>query len=170
MAWLIAFGMTSLCHASENSQFQLDASQSIIYCDITPSFNQQNISQWLKDGADISFTWHIEIESIQHYWFNKQVADIHFKRQVMPDLLSQQWRLLDSLTDIPRRTHSLSQALAFLSHIEHFPIIDKSLLPSDSDYLITVSLKVEKGAHEDAWWNNLLDGEHIIASSILHRP
>lgn len=158
------------CLAEENSQFHLDATQNIVYCDITPSFNQNDVIQRLNDGTEVFFYWHIEVESIQNYWLNQQVADIHFNRQVLPDLLTQQWQLHDSLTDIPSHTHSLSQALAFLSQIKHFPIIDKNLLSPHTAYLITVSLNIEEGKQNHTWWNAILHTEYTIASSILNLP
>jgi len=167
---LIAFCIPCISHADENSQFQLDASQAIVYCDITPSFNQKNIMQRLNDGTEILFYWHIKVESIQSYWLNQEVADIHFNHRVTPDLLSQQWELYDSLTGIPTQTHSLTQAVGFLSHIQHFPIIDKSLLAPHTDYLITVSLNIEQGLQNHTWWDAIFHNEHTIASSILHRP
>ncbi|MDQ6994755.1 MAG: DUF4390 domain-containing protein [Mariprofundaceae bacterium] len=156
--------------AEETSQFHLNASQTIVYCDITPSFNQKNIIQTLQEGTEILFSWHISIEHIQPYWLNQSVADIHFNRQVIPDLLTQQWTLNDSLTDIPTYTLSISKAVEFLSHIHQFPIIDKSLLAPHNAYLITVSLNIKKGHQDDGWWHDIWHGEHHIASSILNLP
>jgi len=167
---LLYIGLPLHTYADEDSQFHLDVTQSIVYCDITPSFNQKDVIQDLKEGTEVSFYWHIEVESIESYWFNQQIADIYFKRQVIPDLLTQQWQLHDSLTDIPTRTHTLLQALSFLSHIERFPILDKSLLAPDADYIIKVSLSIEKGQQNHSWWDTIFNREHTVATSILHRP
>ncbi|MDQ6974372.1 MAG: DUF4390 domain-containing protein [Mariprofundaceae bacterium] len=160
----------STCYAEETTQFHLNANQHIVYCDITPSFNQQDIIQNLQEGVPILFSWHISIESIQAYWLNQSVADIYFNRQVTPDLLTRQWKLNDSLTDIPSYTLSLPEALAFLSQIHHFPIIDKSLLAPHTTYLITVSLNITKGEQGNRWWHDLWHVNHNIATSILHLP
>jgi len=170
LSFILALFISFPCHADENSQFQLDASQNIIYCDITPSFNQEDIMQRLKDGTEIHFYWHISIESIQSYWFNQQVADIHFQRQVTADLLTRQWQLNDSLINIPTHTHSLNQALIFLSQVKHFPIIDRSLLAPHASYIITVSLNIEQGHQKHTWWNAILHTEHTIASFTLNLP
>jgi len=167
---LLSLLISSISDAEEDSRFHLDATQGIIYCDITPSFNQKKITQSLQAGMLVHFSWHIVIESIQPYWLNQQVADIQFNRSVIPDLLSQQWQLKDSLTGITSYTLSLSQAVQFLSHIKQFPLIDKSLLAPHTSYLISVSLNIEQGEANDTWWHDILNSEHTIASSILNLP
>lgn len=164
------FLMASISDAAEDSQFHLNATQDIVYCDITPSFDQTSITESLQDGTAMRFSWHIVIEAIQSYWFNQQVADIHFNRHVMPDLLSMQWQLKDSLTDITSYTASLPQAIQFLSRIKHFPVIDKSLLMPHTSYLISVSLNIDQDDQNNKWWHKVFTTEHIIASSIIHLP
>ncbi len=169
-SWLCLY-LTWIPHAQaeEATQFHLDATGAIVYCDITPSFNRKKLAQSLKTGTPIQFSWHIHIERIRNYWLNKNIADISFSRQVTPDLLTGQWILDDHITQTQRRTYSLNQAIQWLTTVHQFPIIDKSLLEAPNSYLISVSLDMMSDQNI-AWWQDVFHLDHNISNSILNLP
>jgi len=158
------------CFAEESVQFHVDATSPIIYCDISPSFDRVHIQRTLQEGSPVTFSWHIEIETINPYWINEQIADISFYRQIMPDLITRQWRLEDNITGITHHTPSMQSAIDFISKIEHFPLLDKSLLEPHQSYLIQVYLSIENGEQKQAWWADLLSSEQTIATSRFTLP
>ena len=160
------FAYAPHAHAEEATQLHLDATTAIVYCDITPSFNRTQLIQTLKAGTPVIFSWGIHIARIRSYWLNQSVADIHFTRQVTPDLLTGQWILDDHITQTQRRTYVLEKAVQFLTQIQHFPLIDKSLLDAPNDYRITISLDIISDQNT-TWWQDMFHMQHNISSSIL---
>jgi len=160
---------TAPLHAEERTQFQIDATQHIVYCDVSSSFNQQQLTQILNKGIPVQYSWHLHIERVRTYWMNETMADIYFTRKVTPDLLTHEWLLDDALTQIQTRTHSLTQALDFLTRLHHFPLLDTTLLPLHNTYHIQAFISVQF-SHNIPWWQNLWNSEQAIGSSTLNLP
>jgi len=142
--------------ADESASIKIDASQSVIYCDVKPTIDEKHLITALNDGSPITFTWDITISKVRDYWVNKDVGNIQFHRLAMPDLVSHQWRLEDSNSGINRNAPSKQRAIAFLGQLNHFPIIDKSLLEPQTTYKVHVRLHIAEGTVNDSWFNNIL--------------
>ena len=138
------------------AKLHIETDGDVIYCSSSPHINIQKLSPLLQDGIPITFTWDISIEEAHDYWLNKDVGSVQFYRQIMPDLVSRQWLLKDSNSGISRATASKQQALSFLSQLQHFAVIDKSLLTSGSTYEIRVRLYIEEGEPSNGWWSRLI--------------
>jgi len=147
-----------LCYASyayseELADVQVDATRSVVYCDIPSSIGVKRLETALKEGSVVTYAWDISIEEQRDYWLNKTIGNVQFSRQVVPDLVSRQFVLKDSNSGISSATLSTQTAIAFLASLEHFPIIDKSLLQSGSSYTIRVRLYIEEGQVSSHWWD-----------------
>jgi len=140
-------------YAEELAEVQVDASQSVIYCDVSSDIATERLEVALKEGSLVTYVWEVIIEEEREYWLNKSIGSVQFSRQVVPDLVSRQWLLKDSNSGITSATLSTQKAMSFLAALKHFPIIDKSLLQSGTSYTIRVKLYVEEGEVSDHWWD-----------------
>jgi len=156
--------------ADELASVEIDASQAVIYCDVKPAIHEKRLTTALNDGSPITFTWDITISKVRDYWLNKKIGDIQFHRLAMPDLVSHQWRLEDSNSGINRNTSSKQRALTFISQLNHFPIIDKSLLEPQTTYQVNVRLHIAEGTVSDDWLNNILRLGKTVAIGTFTLP
>ena len=162
---------THLAHAEEPlAKLHIDTSQDVVYCSTTPNTESKQLITLLNDGIPITFTWDISIEEVRDYWLNKDVGNVQFYRQIMPDLVSRQWILKDSNSGISRTTVSEQSAISFLAKLQHFPVIDKSLLVSGVTYQVRVRLYIEEGEVNENWWSNLTKLGKTIALGTFTLP
>jgi hypothetical protein len=98
------------------------------------------------------------------------VASVRIERQVVPDLVTRKWMLADLTTGIHRRTGSLDDALAFLTRLQHFPVIDRSLLQPGKNYLLEIQLEEVKGEIERGWWTRLWGNEQTTGTLVFSLP
>jgi len=138
--------------AREQTGFSIETDQQVIYCAAQWNGNRESLARALKSGIDISFKWHIEVARNRSYWINESVAAIEFSRHVHPDLLTRQLLLEDSASGISRRAQSLDEAIDFLTHVEHFPVLDKSLLAPDELYELAIVIEKQEGHMGQTWW------------------
>jgi len=158
--WLCKLGLfgmfflyASYGYSEELADVEIDTSQPVIYCDIASEIGIERLKLALKEGSLMTYSWEIFIEENRDYWLNKSIGSVQISRQVVPDLVSRQWLLKDSNSGITNATLSEHKAIAFLSSLKNFPIIDKSLLQSGTSYTIKVRLYIEEGEVSEHWWD-----------------
>ncbi|MDX8412033.1 MAG: DUF4390 domain-containing protein [Mariprofundaceae bacterium] len=113
---------------------------------------RQRIEQALREGSVATMTWNIDIESVRRYWLNKGAANVSITRRVVPDLVSRTWSLVDVSGGVERRVSDVDAAMVFLTHLDEFPIIDRSLLEAGQRYRLRLSLEVRLGRPPGNWF------------------
>jgi len=166
----IFFIYASYGYAEELAHVQVDTSQPVIYCDISPDIGSDRLEVALKEGSLMAYDWEIIIEEERDYWLNKNIGRVQFRRQVVPDLVSRQWLLKDSNSGISSATLSTHKAVSFLASLKHFPIIDKSLLQPGVNYTIRVELYIEEGELSDHWWDVVTKFGKTVAEGSFSLP
>jgi len=143
-----------LC-AEEPSRLQIELDQQVIYCDMEWPGADNSLAQALQSGIAVTFVWHVQISEVQEYWLNKSIADIKVSRRVVPDLLSRKWLLEDEASGISRQVVSLQEAIQFLTRLEHFPVLDRTLLSVNTPYRISIAIEEHEGEINESWWFTL---------------
>jgi hypothetical protein len=157
LIWSIVSAVVVCGHAgaSESGDLQLDLNQQVIYCAVEWQGDSESLSQALQAGIAVTFVWQVQVSKVQDYWINETIADIQVSRRVLPDLLSRNWVLEDKASGISRRVASLPEAIHFLTRLEHFPVLDRSLLAASTPYQISISVAKQEGEINEAWWATL---------------
>lgn len=154
----------------EKSSIQIDASQAVVYCDVSLNVSSHALEVALQEGSQMTYHWDIIIEEVRGYWLNSDVGQIQFQRQVIPDLVSKQWQLKDSNSGISGTTFSTRRAVDFLTQLKNFPVIDKSLLQSGSAYKLRIKLYVEEGEISEHWWSGAVKLGKTVAVGRFSLP
>lgn len=152
MAGLVLFVRPAVAAGNINSLQILTGAQ-VIQCAADLQSEDKAIAMALKDGIITTAVWHIQVARVRKYWLNKSIADIMVLRRVKPDLLSRSWLLVDGASGISRRVRQLDDAIQFLSHLQQFPVLDRSLLDPATLYRMTVKVSVYYGKRKNAWWS-----------------
>jgi len=161
--------MVTISHADpvlDVKIYQDDAS--VFYCDLNLRKDVEHIYKTLQQGTSIRFSWNLSIEKHYKYWWNSKFATIQIRRQVVPDLLSRGWALIDQANGISQRVTNIDQAVQFLISFSHVPIVDQSLLDKDASYLLNVELQSYEGSAEenvDSWFyspQNIASVEFVL--------
>ena len=147
-----------------------DIEQDVIYCDVQLGQNLQSLVAALNDGTQVTFTWTIKVYEVKPYWLDSEVASVHVVHQVVPDLVTRRWLLADRTTGIHRRTGSLQDAVDFLTQLQHFPVIDRSLLSPGKNYRLEIQLEEDKGEIERGWWTRLWGHEQTTGTLAFSLP
>jgi len=157
LTWAIisAVVICGYAEASESGDVQLDLNQQVIYCAVEWQGDEESLSQALQAGIAVTFIWQVQVKEVQDYWLNESIADIQVLRRVLPDLLSRNWVLEDEASGISRRVSSLSEAIRFLTRLENFPVLDRSLLNAAAPYKISIRVAEQEGEMNEAWWATL---------------
>jgi hypothetical protein len=157
LAWAIvaALVICGYAGASESGDLQLDLNQQVIYCAVEWQGDRESLSQALQAGIGVTFAWQVQVKKVQEYWLNETIADIQVSRRVLPDLLSRNWVLKDEASGISRRVSSLPEAIRFLTRLENFPVLDRSLLDAATPYRISIGVAEQEGEISEAWWATL---------------
>jgi len=158
LLWLtvMLLALQSPLQAAESGGMQIRMDQKVVYCAARVDLPDETFSEAMKDGVDVATEWHIQVGRVREYWLDESIADITVIRRARPDLLTRSWLLSDSSSGISRRVYRLQDAIAFLSTLENFPVLDRSLLTAGASYRMSVRLDVHAGGIDDAWWANLL--------------
>lgn len=165
-----------LCHATVAiaadplSTFEVTADDHVIYCSIGPVRTGERVRQALSEGTAVSFIWNISVEEINQYWLDDNVGTVTIVRQAVPDLISRSWTLIDVNSGISHQTYSLDEAVQYLSRLNRFPALDRSLLTSGTAYSFSIDLRVEEGELSDAWWSGLFKFSKRIAQADIILP
>ncbi|MDQ6982995.1 MAG: DUF4390 domain-containing protein [Mariprofundus sp.] len=142
-------------YANESGNLQIHMDQKVIYCAARITVADNTFSLAMKDGILVTTEWHIQVGKVRDYWLNEEIADITVIRRAKPDLLTRSWLLTDTSSGISRRVYNIKDAIHFLSNLENFPVLDRSLLLINTLYRVSISIKVHAGEVNTAWWTNL---------------
>ena len=172
LIWSIVAAVLVCGHAgaSESGGLQLELNQQVIYCAVEWQGDRESLSQALQAGIAVTFVWQVQVSKVQDYWINETIADIQVSRRVLPDLLSRNWVLEDKASGISRRVASLSEAIHFLTRLEHFPVLDRSLLATSTPYQISISVAKQEGEINEAWWATLWKSVHFSTEKDFSLP
>jgi|GEM_PF-1301933 len=154
----------------EAVELHADIEPDVIYCDVKLGQNPNVLAATLKDGTQVTFKWTVRVYEVKSYWFDSEVASVHIVHQVIPDLVTRQWLLADKTAGIHRRTDSLDEAMSFLTQLQHFPVIDRSLLTRGKKYLLDIQLEEVKGQMERGWWARLWGHEQTTGTLVFSLP
>jgi len=147
-----AIALAGHVYAEESSGLKIEIDQQVVYCQAEWPALGGALEQVLQSGIAVTFVWHVQIAEVQEYWLNKSIADIKVSRRVVPDLLSRKWLLEDEASGISRQESSLEAAIQFLTRLEHFPVLDRSLLAANTPYRISIAIEKHEGEINEGWW------------------
>jgi len=143
--------------ASEASKILLSIDDQVIRCEAGPVGDTKLLREMLDQGASITVTWEFSIERVSRFWLNEKAGEVVVTRVVVSDLISRQWHLQDETAGIITDTGDANQAVRFLSYLNSFPLIDRSLLVGGEQYQISVKLHVRESDQPQAWWQRWVD-------------
>jgi len=141
--------------AAETGTLQVHMDKKVLYCIARIDVASQTFSPVTKDGITMATEWHIKVGRVRNYWLNESIADITVVHRVEPDLLTRSWLLTDASSGISRRVYRTEDAIRFLSSLDHFPLLDRSLLHIDMPYRISAKVEIHSEGISNTWWNNL---------------
>jgi len=147
----LCLSMGAVAYAESDARMTVDIGSKIVSCDVHLRYDQKHIARVLREGTEISVNWEISVGYIRKYWLNRTVATVIVKRRVVPDLVSRSWQLIDVTSGISQRVFSLEQAVQFLTHLEHFPVIDRSLLEGGHRYRMDIEVSEREGDAKRSW-------------------
>lgn len=127
--------------------------EDLIYCNASYTGNAEHIAQVLNEGTEVTLVWNIDVYGIREYWLNKGVGGVTVSHSVVPDLVSRKWHLIDRTSGISRFVDSLQDAISFLTQLERFPVIDRSLLEKGQQYRLRFTLEEHLGFVEEGWFS-----------------
>ncbi|MDQ6986693.1 MAG: DUF4390 domain-containing protein [Mariprofundaceae bacterium] len=157
-------------HAAGGMQLQVAVEGDVLTCSASPTALPDGLERALREGSEISVNWHISVEIERKYWLNKSMGDIKLNRRVIPDLVSRSWLLEDQTSGITRRVFVLREATDFLTMLQNFPVLDRSLLNAGQAYVVKVVAREREGDVQNSWWRAWLGGDNISASSGFTLP
>lgn len=157
--------------AAELPSIELDVSEEVIYCSISDvDTGPVDVKRVLGEGTELTFRWEIIIEEDVDYWADDEIGSITVTRRVVPDIVSRQWLLEDTNSGIVRRTASIQGATDFLTSLQLFPAIDRSLIKPDTIYHIRIKLYIHEGELETGWWNEMLQFGKTVGTKTFQLP
>ncbi len=154
--------------ADETVQVSKDAQ--VVYCSVVWPVESKHIKDMLQSGIALSVVWSLSVHRSRRYWLDESVASITVVRRVVPDLLSHRWILEDQAAGIARQVVSLDAAVHFLTHLDRYPVVDRSLLQRGEHYELDVSLQSYEGGSMEKWWNRILQADDFSASAHFQEP
>jgi len=152
------------------STFEVTADEQVIYCSIGPVHAGERIRQALSEGTPVSFIWKISVKAPVDWWLDDDVGTVTIVRQAVPDLISRSWKLVDINSGISHQTYSLEEAINFLTRLNRFPALDRSLLTAGVTYSFSVELRVQEGELSDSWWSGLFKFNKQLAQEDITLP
>lgn len=152
------------------STFEVTADEQVIYCSIGPVRTGEWIRQALNEGTTVSFIWNISVEEVNDYWIDDNVGTVTVVHQVVPDLISRSWTLIDISSGISHQTYSIDEAMLFLTRLDRFPALDRSLLTSGIPYSFSVNLRITEGELSDSWWSKMFKFSKRMAQEDITLP
>jgi len=169
-AFSIFFQAGIALSAPESSPMSITYDDKLIYCSVDRVEISDNAILALNQGTPITFIWEISIEEVRNYWLNKTIGEITIARQAIPDLISRSLTISDAKNAISRRVDSIDAAVEFLSELNRFPILDRSLLEPGVTYNIEVKFHIHEGQFSDTWWSETLRFSETVAEEEITLP
>jgi hypothetical protein len=136
------------------SAMEIAADDKVIYCSVDRVDISDQAILALNQGTPVAFVWEIIIEEVSDYWINKNIGKLRVARQAIPDLISKSLIISDAQNGISRRVDTIDEAIEFLSSLDRFPILDRSLLEAGINYNIKVTFHIQEGQFSDSWWSD----------------
>ena len=155
---------------AENSGMEITYDDKVVYCSVGPVGISDKAILALNQGTPVTLIWEISIDRVRDYWPDKNIGKVIIARQAIPDLISKSLIIADAKNGISRRVHSIDDAIAFLSELRNFPILDRSLLEAGVKYSIEVSFEIEEGQFKDTWWSETMRFGPSAAEEALTLP
>jgi len=148
---LLCLSMGGAAYADSGVRMSVNIGNRIVSCDAHVSYDREHLAKVLREGTEISVNWEINVSAIRKYWLNRTVATVIVKRRVVPDLVSQSWQLMDMTSGISQRVFNLKRAVKFLTQMEKFPVIDRSLLQGGHRYRMEIKINETEGDAQHSW-------------------
>ena len=111
----------------------LDADFSI---ELTP-----RLKEVVANGVPLYFVIEFELGRQRWYWFDEQAADESLQRRISYHALSRQYRLSTGLLQVNFDT--LEEALAAMSQVRGWLVVDRTVTFADADYEAAVRLRLD---------------------------
>jgi len=169
LLWFV-LGLFYSGSAFADEKVQVSKDVQVVYCSVAWPVDSQHIREMLKSGIALSVIWHLSVQRSRRYWLDEHVASITVVRRVIPDLLSHRWTLEDQAAGIARQVPSLDAAVRFLTHLDRYPVVDRSLLQRGERYTLDVTLQSYEGTSMEKWWNRILQADDFSASVYFQEP
>ncbi len=166
----LSLNMSLVAYANPESRMAVNIGSKLVSCDAQVHYDQQHLAKVLREGAEITVSWEITVGEHRKYWFKRTVATLDVKRQVIPDLVSRSWLLVDITSGISQRVFSLDQAIQFLTHLQHFPVIDRSILSSGHRYRMDITANEIEGDGHRNWISTWMDSNRIVLFTEFRLP
>jgi len=166
----LCLSMGAVAYADSHARMTVGIGAKIVSCDAHVHYDQKRIAKALREGTEISVNWEINVGAIRKYWLNRTVATVTVKRRVVPDLVSRSWQLIDVTSGIAQRVFTLKQAVQFLTHLEQFPVIDRSLLEGGQHYRMDIKVNEREGDAKRSWISAWLGSSNVEASAEFILP
>ncbi|MDQ6963671.1 MAG: DUF4390 domain-containing protein [Mariprofundales bacterium] len=115
------------------------------------------LKKMLLQGAGITVKWVFSIKRQHRYWLDESVGEVVVTRVVSSDLISRHWQLKDRTVGAVSDTADPNRAVRFLSYLDSFPLIDRSLLLPGAAYTVALKLYVRDSDQPQAWWQRWVD-------------
>jgi len=166
----LCLSMGAVAYADSDARMTVGIGSKVVSCDTHIRYDQKHIAKVLREGTEISVSWEINVKYIRKYWLNRAVATVTVKRRVVPDLVSRSWQLIDVTSDISQRVFNLKQAVQFLTHLEHFPVIDRSLLEGGHRYRMDIEVNEREGDAKRSWISTWFGSSSVETSAEFTLP
>ncbi|MDX8401495.1 MAG: DUF4390 domain-containing protein [Mariprofundaceae bacterium] len=144
--------------AGRQSALAVTVGDELLYCDAVWRADDARLARALRDGMSVSLVWTIRVAAQRDWWLDEELGEVRVVRRVSPDLLVGAFLLHDLNSGIERRVADIGQALAFLTRLERFPVLDRSLLEPGRGYEMTVTIEERIGEMSESWWSRLWSG------------
>ncbi len=132
--------------------------------------DRAHLAKALREGTEMSINWQIDVRAVRKYWLNRAVATVIVKRRVVPDLVSQSWQLIDSTSGISQRIFNLKRAVQFLTRLEKFPVIDRSLLKAGHRYRMGIKINETEADMHRGWMATWFGSSSLETSAVFALP
>lgn len=169
-AFVLFFQVGHALAGSDASTMQITYDDQVVYCSVGPVGISDKAILALNQGTPVTLIWEISIDRVRDYWPDKNIGEVIIARQAIPDLISKSLIIADAKNGISRRVQNIDEAIAFLSELRNFPILDRSLLEPDVRYSIEVSFEIQEGQFKDTWWSETTRFGTTAAEGVLTLP
>jgi len=157
-------------YAESGMDLQVVLQGEVLSCSTSLSKAPEGMGRALTEGSEVSVQWILRVEIGRKYWLNKTVAEVEVNRNVVPDLVSRSWTLIDQTNGISRRVFSLDEALMFLTALHDFPVVDGSLLSPGQTYRVAAGLSEREGEGKGDGWMTWFGSNNAMAATDFVMP
>jgi len=162
--------MGFVAYASPDTHMTVNIGSKLVSCDVQIRYDQKHMTKVLREGGEMNISWEINVGEHRKYWFRRKVAMLDIKRRVIPDLVSQSWLLVDITSGISQRVFNVDRAIQFLTHLEHFPVIDRSLLTEGHRYRVDITVDEIEGEEHRGWISTWFGSSRVATSAEFTLP